>query len=599
MSNEDINTGTETYEIPSWPVLAKVVSHADPATMGALEVSIERPGAGNTDSAVQVMQVQMISPFFGSTSQEFRQSDPDNYNNTQKSYGMWFVPPDVGTTVLVIFVNGDPARGYWYGCVPDEHMNFSVPGLAATTINTPDPDGAPFTDNPDRLPVAEFNSVIHIPKDSPNPTLITKPVHPFAKVLDTQGLLIDDTRGITSSSARREAPSAVFGISTPGPQDKKGPLGLIGKAESKKNTFISRLGGTTFVMDDGDDAFQRKTTASDGPPVYASIAEKESGLPDVPHNELVRIRTRTGHQILLHNSEDLIYIGNARGTSWIELSSDGKIDIYAEDSISVHTKQDMNFYADRDINMEAGRNLNIKVAEEMHTHVGFDQLLVVEGNQKIDIRQDTSINHIGSYNQQIGGNVDITSIGNYKITVAGNFDLSTTGNNSVNGLNNSLTSSANSFITAGASVQLLAAAMLNATCGAEMNLLGGAKIKATAGRIDLNGPPATPALPGKPAIPATLPTASDLPEILKTFAVPDETGEKFAQTIMTRVPSHEPWPHHENLDPTNFKPGFTDRDSNGRYGSEVKGLGNMPDGWKKYSTNSDTFKPPPPEDQGQ
>jgi len=593
MSNEDINTGTETVELPSWPVLAKVVSHADPITLGALEVSIERPGAGNTDSAVQIMQVQMISPFFGSTSEEFLQSDPDNYSNTRKSYGMWFVPPDVGTTVLVIFINGDPARGYWYGCVPDEHMNFSVPGLAATTFNTPDPD-ATFADNPDRLPVAEFNTLINDPNISPNTTLINKPVHPFAKILDTQGLLIDDTRGITSSSARRETPSAVFGISTPGPTDKEGPMGLTGKAESKGNNFISRLGGTTFVMDDGDDTFQRKTTASDGPPEYASVADKETGVPSIPHNELVRIRTRTGHQILLHNSEDLIYIGNARGTSWIELSSDGKIDIYAEDSISVHTKQDMNFYADRDINMQAGRNVNIKADEEMHTHVGFDQLLVVEGNQKIDIRQNTSMRHGGTYNQKIDGNIDITALSNYKLTVTENFDLNTTGNNAMTGLNNSFTSLTDSFITSGASVQVLASAMINATCAAEMNLLGGAHLKASAGRIDLNGPPATPAAPGIPAQPAMLPTVADLPEILKTFTVPDETGQKAVQSIMTRVPSHEPWPHHENLDPTNFKPGLTDRDADGRYGTDVKGLGNMPDKWKKYSTAFDTFNPPPP-----
>ena len=593
MSNEDINTGTETPDLPAWPVLAKVVSHADPATMGALEVSIERPGAGNTDSAVQIQQVQMISPFFGSTSSEYLGEDPDNYTNTQKSYGMWFVPPDVGTTVLVIFINGDPARGYWYGCVPDEHMNFSVPGLAATTLNKPE-DGAEYADNPTRLPVAEFNTQIN--EVLSNPTLNIKPVHPFAKILDTQGLLIDDTRGITSSSARREIPSAVFGISTPGPTDKEGPSGEFGKAESKGKTFVSRLGGTTFVMDDGDDTFQRKTTASEGPPEYASVAEDETGLPNVPHNELVRIRTRTGHQILLHNSEDLIYIGNARGTSWIELSSDGKIDIYAEDSISVHTAQDMNFYADRDINMEAGRNINIKSTEEMHTHVGFDNLLVVEGNHKVDIRQDTAFNHIGEYKQKIIGNVDITSLADYKLTVTGNFDLNTTGNNAITGLNNSFTSLTNSFITSGATVHILASAMLNATAAAGMNLFGGPTLKATAGKIDFNGPPATPASPGTPAIKATPTIGSDLPEILKTFSVPDNKGEKLTQTIMTRVPTHEPWPHHENLNPTDFKPDLTDRDSEGRYGTGVKGLGSMPDSWKKYSTTSDTFNPPlPPE----
>ena len=86
-----------------------------------------------------------------------------------------------------------------------------------------------------------------------------------------QGLIKDDTRGITTSSARREVPSAVFGISTPGPIDKNGKRGKIGKAEHLVDgAFVSRLGGSTFVMDDGNDKFIRKTAAGEGPPEYSN-----------------------------------------------------------------------------------------------------------------------------------------------------------------------------------------------------------------------------------------------------------------------------------------------------------------------------------------
>ena len=44
-------------------------------------------------------------------------------------------------------------------------------------------------------------------------------------------------------------------------------------------------------------------------------------------NELVRLRTRTGHPNIRIIPEDLIYIGNAKGTAWIQLTSLGKIDI--------------------------------------------------------------------------------------------------------------------------------------------------------------------------------------------------------------------------------------------------------------------------------
>ena len=131
------------------------------------------------------------------------------------------------------------------------------------------------------------------------------------------------------------------------------------------------MGGTSFVMDDGDDKFVRKTKASQGAYEYVNIesmdqetyagAEKDVS---VPHNELFRIRTRTGHQILMHNTEDLIYIGNAKGSTWIEMTSNGKIDIYAQDSVSVHTSNDLNITADRDIIMSAGRNICLKAGND-------------------------------------------------------------------------------------------------------------------------------------------------------------------------------------------------------------------------------------------
>jgi len=336
------------------PYLAKVVSHLDPTYMGVLEVEILRPVGGQASEG-ELHQVKMMSPFWGQTSVDYVGSDPDDYNNTQKSYGMWFVPPDVGTTVVVIFIDGDPKRGYWMGCIPDESMNFMVPGVAATSAVV---DGSGGT----RVPVAEYNKSINA--TAIDPTQVKKPRHPLADVLQAQGLLADDTRGITTSSARREAPSSVFGISTPGPIDKRANAkrGAVGKKEYKiPNAPVSRLGGTTFVMDDGDANFLRKTHAKDGPPEYVSVEQDGPAGADstIPHNELVRIRTRTGHQILLHNSEDLIYIGNARGTTWIEMTSNGKIDIYAGDDISMHTKGNFNITADKDINLTSGGAVNI------------------------------------------------------------------------------------------------------------------------------------------------------------------------------------------------------------------------------------------------
>jgi len=512
MSNNDVNfiSNDESISRPG-PYLARVISHLDPTYMGTLEVEILRP-AGGSNGTGSIHAVSYMSPFYGVTSIAHN-SETNNYNGTQKSYGWWAIPPDVGSTVMIIFIDGNPKYGYWIGCVPDENMNFMVPGLAASSQ---------VVDETKRMPVAEYNKKA-IDSESvvvTDPEKVKKSRHPLADALEQQGLLEDDIRGITTSSARRDTPSMVFGISTPGPLDKRSgsQRGTIGKKEWEiPNAPVSRLGGTTLVMDDGDDKFIRKKSANEGPPDYEALEQLPSGSAPtgnvtIPHNELFRIRTRTGHQILLHNSEDLIYIGNAKGTAWIELTSDGKIDIYAEDSVSLHTKQDLNFYADRDINFEAGRNFNLKVAERHQTEVGTDKILIVDANNFIKVA--------GNHDETVDGVTTISTGEGHTITAGGDFEVKAS-NTNIDGGNIHLNSG---------------------------NFAG---------------------------------QAATAPESLSTFANPNETASTI-DSIMLRIPSHEPWPHHENLNPTDFKPAMTDRE----IGSNIT----APTAWKEYTTVTDTFQ---------
>lgn len=402
-------------------LLAKVVSHLDSGYGGALEVELLRPGGGSGREG-ELRKVTYMSPFYGVTPINGATGSPNDYNNTQQSYGMWMIPPDPGVTVVVFFPNGNSKAGFWIGCVPDENMNFMIPGIPATQNNV-EGSTADSQGRTGRAPTGEYNKSISENNKPGDPEALQKPQHPLTSVLDNQGLLLDDIRGITTSSSRREAPSMVFGISTPGPLDKRdgARTGPVGKAEWLiPNALLSRLGGSTFVMDDGDAAFTRKTDAQSGPPDYSSVEAGETdGDPTIPHNELIRIRTRTGHQILLHNSEDLIYITNSRGTSWIEITSNGKIDIYAQDSISVHTENDLNFTADRDINLEAGRNVNIKSGDRFQMEsVGDMNILIGTGGQITTSAGGLNINTTGDNNLTASGNTNINSGGNHVETAS-------------------------------------------------------------------------------------------------------------------------------------------------------------------------------------
>ena len=364
------------------PFEAIVLGHLDPQYSGTLTVELVRlSAAGNQPERLgQIVQAKYLSPFQGTTP-FLATSRNTGYQYSQQSYGMWMIPPDVGSQVLVTLVEGDLSKAYWFGCIQDIGMNFMMPGNPSTSYHT-----ALVTNEADRFVTAEFNKNL-ANKNQKDDTKQLKPVHTdLYQRLISQGLAQDETRGYTTSGARREVPSSVFGISTPGPRDKRknAPKADLGPREAKANIFTSRLGGSSFVMDDGDDKFLRKEHPSVGPMEYVSVeANEPDGDVTIPHNELVRLRTRTGHQILLHNSEDLIYIGNARGTSWIEMTSDGKIDIFADDSISIHTANDLNIKADRDINLEAGRNFNVKANNGITMESISNFQLVIGNNGKI------------------------------------------------------------------------------------------------------------------------------------------------------------------------------------------------------------------------
>ena len=440
------------------PWLGIITNHLDPTYMGCLEVALTKAVTDSGNIQGETVVVNYLSPFYGVTSIQFEGTNSADFNDAQKSYGFWAVPPDIGTTVMCMFVGGDPNAGYWMGCVPDRYQNHMVPGMAASqnVEMTPEQERKYGTRN---VPVAEFtkkNRDMKIGK----PNAFNKPIHPFADRLLAQGLLLDTIRGVTSSSARREVPSMVFGISTPGPVDtspgaKRGQIGY----DSKATIPVSRLGGSTFVMDDGDQEGQ---------------------------NELVRLRTRTGHQILMHNSHDLIYIANSKGTAWIELTSNGKIDIYAQDSVSIHSDVDFNFRANRDINIEAGRNINIKANKAMDVNITDHLFMIVENNVKLNFAKNVDATVGNSVKWTIGDNLDINVGDDIKQTAGANIHVNAGG---------TLFTTAPT-INETATTWKLSASDINQSASGDWKVSGGTtNINSghhieTAGTIDMNGPAA-------------------------------------------------------------------------------------------------------------
>src|SRR6056300_71640 len=643
--NEPPRKGTtytrSTRELPpikaGVPYEAVVVNNLDVNTMGTLEVELlNYTSAGNLpERSGQLETVRYLSPFYGATPSAGL-TENDGYEYTQKSYGFWAVPPDVGTKCLVIFAEGNKNFGYWIGCIQDDYMNFMIPdGRAATSLTT---ENTPEHLKGAKLPVGEYNKLVET-GEKVDPTLFNKPYNKdFTQVLEVQGLLLDEARGTTTSSARRDFPSMVFGWSTPGPRDKrkKSPKFEIGPDGKKVELPYNRLGGSSIVMDDGDERFVRETHAEDGPPRYVNKgANYPGGDETIPQNELFRIRTRTGHQILLHNSEDLIYISNSRGTAWIELTSDGKIDIHADDSISVMSNQDINFTAERDFNIDAGRNINMRAqarySDGQKTYDGLEcgriqieskydtNILVGEtyrrnvlGTSNIKVEEDEYVSIKGNYHKT-SGNIFDTSKGGFHQKSAHTFYRESASNindlatgsyfNKAEGIN--LTSLADTKILSAANFDTITQGAQHTTvsgafdiqsdsqhfeAASGINMLGGTAIAGDATKISWNTGKAVAGEAATTALSATAATeakpadyVTPLTQIVLPYTFPGSQDTVPYESILTRAPQHEPWPMHENMDPVGLKPEQTDRESPGQLSPSDRIL--TPDTFTKSKSN--------------
>ena len=352
----------------SVPLFGIVKDNIDPIRSGRLQVYISDLGGLDPDDSNNWVTVSYMTPFYGVTTPSSANTGWGEYIKNPNSYGMWNSQPDLGTTVICIFINGDPNYGFWIGCVPQPEALHMVPAIGGTDNIVANAGEARGLGGAVRLPVVNINTNNEGIANSNKFLSDAKPVHSYvASILAQQGLIRDPIRGVIGSSAQREAPSRVgWGVSTPGRPIYEGGFtdetiadAATGTGKTAGLKVIARRAGHTLVMDDGD------------------ILGKD---------QLVRIRSSLGHQILMSDDGQTLFIIHANGQSYIELGKEGTIDMYSTNSFNVRTQGDLNLHADNNININAGKQLNISaetiaISSEKETtqKVGTDFSLYASG----------------------------------------------------------------------------------------------------------------------------------------------------------------------------------------------------------------------------
>jgi hypothetical protein len=346
------------------PYIGIVKNVIDPLYSGVLQVFIPELGGDATDKT-SWKNMMYATPFYGRTNIQ----DGSSYAGSPHSYGMWFVPPDIDNKVLCIFANGDPAKGYWFACIPDWPAMHMLPGLAAPV----DKSGV--------APVVDHYDSKDNPQGLANVRGLDKYIHEDQRAIwDKQGLTQDPDRGPGRSSAQRETPSAVFGISTPGrpimnddPKLYPDNLGFTSggttqKAPGQLSGVMGRKGGHTFIMDDGD---------------------------STGDNQMFRLRSAAGHMILMNDTKEFIYIINSKGTAWIEMDAKGAINIFSQSQMNITAKDGFSLETQGSLKMK-GKTVDI-VSETGLNISAADINVLASGTNKISAKQGLHLKGKNTY----------------------------------------------------------------------------------------------------------------------------------------------------------------------------------------------------------
>ena len=368
---------------------------------GRLWVYIDGFGSADANDSSSWRLVEYASPFMGTTQGPAATGSSLNKTNTfsftKQSYGMFMTPPDIGNIVLCCFPGGDTQEGYWFACVNQNLSKGMIPSIGGVSLDRVDPVSVPqdlvgFLRPGGVYPVGEFNEADRRVFTTNWAQAALKPLHiPQFINLVRQGLDTDPNRGVTTSSVQRDPVSTVFGFSTPGrptndPAKDPDLSNKLASGEFDPENFVvsNRNGGHSVTLDDGD--------------IYGK-------------NNLVRLKSAAGHQILMHDTEGFIYIANSTGTAWVELTKEGDVLIYNSRDLSVRSQGNIMVHGDRNISFNSRGTFNIKAGAIRAEAQG----IILNGEQAVQIAS-TSISVSAQNSVSLkGATASIGAIGSVSI----------------------------------------------------------------------------------------------------------------------------------------------------------------------------------------
>jgi len=443
--------------------LGTVVDTNDPQQMGRVRAVCPAWGDTFQTTAVDLPWCIYVSPFGGQMDYgneatggtDRGPGDSENFKTVGSiAYGLWAIPK-VGAQVIVACLDGDPSIRIYMGCVYNQFVPHTMP------------HGRWMSDDHDALELSTVDAA------------------PFGPYSSRERLIEPLSTNIEQAFGQQGEPNYEW-------RNRAADYTVAGIG-------VQTLDATASNVQDDKNFTQNGWTSTQGYAVSRSDPDGQSNLTgniydsqvyaltspgfhalsmdDRIENCRIRLRTTGGHQILLDDTNERIYIQTAQGNNWIELDQAGNIDIYTTNKVNIRAAKDINLTSDETIRLTAKKGIHMYTDDEIRMHALKDIHVLTEQNLRGHSLQST----YWQADQSIQ-------------------------------------------LTAGESFYLAAAQEINEKCGSDMKLSSGGTIHMNAGddiletgsMIHLNGPSAS---------------------VADSAQAPNEQPAFLA----SRVPDHEPW----------------------------------------------------------
>lgn len=430
--------------------IGTVVDTNDPMQWGRVRVVVQSWGDSWGHQTDGMPWAMYVSPVGGQTSVGTRGAGIQQTEGGI-SYGMWAIPK-VGAQVLVISLDEDHQQRLYLGCVFDAFTTNTMPHGRWMFEDHPE-----LSNKPNAKPYGPYSA---------SDKLIQPLAGNLKQAFNNKDGFEWQTRAADYSASRVDV--SQLHNTTSNVQDDK-------SFDSKG--WVSTQGYQTSRLDPHSKA--GKTDKNYDSQVYSftSPGFHSMSMDDRMENCRMRFRTMSGHQILLDDTNERIYIATAKGNNWIEMDQAGNIDMFTTNKVNIRAEQGINLTSDKEIRMYAKQGI----------HMHSDKDIRMHGTEDIHIQTSKNLR------TRSGQSTLIQSDRNLNVTTSGDFKLFSTG-----------------------ATNISADGALLLTTAAAYNVNAGGNVLVTGTQIHLNGPVAAKA--------AKAVKAAEL-----------------AALYTNRIPAHEPW----------------------------------------------------------